>query len=261
MPLSLQNKKIVISAGASGIGWATAKVCLSKGAIVYLCDIDIKSLKKTQKHPLNNKKLFSFECDASDENEVSDFFNKINKKTNRIDALINNVGIAGPTGTIERLSSDDWEKTLKINVISHFYFTKLAIPMLKKNKGGSITNISSGAGIMGFPLRSPYAASKWAVVGVTKTLAMELGKYKIRVNAVCPGTIKGNRMVRVIRDKAKFLKVSKKKIEKDFVSMASMNCWIYEEDIGNICSFLISKESERISGQVIPVDGNATRMD
>ena len=261
MPLSLQNKKIVISAGASGIGWATAKVCLSKGAIVYLCDIDIKSLKKIQKHPLNNKKLFSFECDASDENEVSDFFNRINKKTNRIDALINNVGIAGPTGTIERLSSDDWEKTLKINVISHFYFTKLAIPMLKKNKGGSITNISSGAGIMGFPLRSPYAASKWAVVGVTKTLAMELGKYKIRVNAVCPGTIKGNRMVRVIRDKAKFLKVSKKKIEKDFVSMASMNCWIYEEDIGNICSFLISKEGERISGQVIPVDGNATRMD
>ena len=261
MPLSLQNKKIIISAGATGIGWATAKVCLSKGAIVYLCDIDIKSLKKIQKHPLNNKKLFSFECDVSDENEVSDFFNKINKKTNRIDALINNVGIAGPTGTIERLSSDDWEKTLKINVISHFYFTKLAIPMLKKNKGGSITNISSGAGIMGFPLRSPYAASKWAVVGVTKTLAMELGKYKIRVNAVCPGTIKGNRMVRVIRDKAKFLKVSKKKIEKDFVSMASMNCWIYEEDIGNICSFLISKESERISGQVIPVDGNATRMD
>ena len=134
MPLSLQNKKIIISAGASGIGWATAKVCLSKGAIVYLCDIDIKSLKKIQKHPLNNKKLFSFECDASDENEVSDFFNRINKKTNRIDALINNVGIAGPTGTIERLSSDDWEKTLKINVISHFYFTKLAIPMLKKIK-------------------------------------------------------------------------------------------------------------------------------
>ncbi len=261
MPLNLQNKKIIISAGASGIGWATAKVCLSKGATVYLCDLDIKSLKKIQKHPLNNKRLFSYECDASDEYEVSDLFNKIRKKTKKIDALINNVGIAGPTGTIEKLSSDDWERTLKINVISHFYFTKQAIPMLKKNKSGSIINISSGAGIMGFPLRSPYAASKWAIIGVTKTLAMELGKYKIRVNAICPGTIKGDRMVRVIRDKAKFLKVSKKKIEKDFVSMASMNCWIYEEDIGNICSFLISKDGERISGQVIPVDGNATRMD
>jgi len=261
MPLSLNNKKIIISAGASGIGWATAKICLSKGAIVYICDINNKSLKKVQKHPLNKKKLFAYECDASDEYEVSDFFNQVSKKTKKIDALINNVGVAGPTGNIEKLSSDDWEQTLKINVISHFYFTKLAIPMLKKNKGGSIINISSGAGIMGFPLRSPYAASKWAVIGVTKTLAMELGKFNIRVNAICPGTIKGNRMVRVIRDKAKFLKISKKKVEKEFVSMASMNCWIYEEDIGKMCSFLISSDGERISGQTIPVDGNAIRLD
>jgi NAD(P)-dependent dehydrogenase (short-subunit alcohol dehydrogenase family) len=261
MLLSLQNKKIIISAGATGIGWAAAKVCLSKGAIVYLCDIDNKSLKKIQKHPLNNKKLFSYECDASDEDGVANFFNQVSKKTKKIDALINNVGVAGPTGNIEKLTSYDWEQTLKINVISHFYFTKLAIPMLKKNKGGSIINLSSGAGIMGFPLRSPYAASKWAIIGVTKTLAIELGKYKIRVNAICPGTIKGDRMVRVIRDKAKFLKVSKKSIEKDFISMASMNCWIYEEDIGKICSFLISTDGERISGQAISVDGNATRMD
>jgi len=261
MPLSLQNKKIIISAGASGIGWATAKVCLSRGAIVYLCDIDTKSLKKIQKHPLNNKRLFSYECDASDEDEVSNFFNKINKKTKKIDALINNVGIAGPTGTIEKLSSDDWERTLKINVISHFYFTKLAIPMLKNNKGGSIINISSTAGIMGFALRSPYAASKWAIIGVTKTLAIELGKFKIKVNAICPGTIKGDRMDRVIKDKAKFLKVSKKIIEKDFLSMASINSWISQEDIGNMCSFLISKDSEKISGQVFPVDGNIIRVD
>ena len=261
MPLSLNNKKIIISAGASGIGWATAKICLSRGAIVYICDIDAKSLKKVQKHPLNKKKLFAYECDASDEYEVSDFFKQVSKKTKKIDSLINNVGVAGPTGNIEKLSSDDWEQTLKINVISHFYFTKLAIPMLKKNKGGSIINISSGAGIMGFPLRSPYAASKWAVIGVTKTLAMELGKFKIRVNAICPGTIKGNRMVRVIRDKAKFLKISKKKVEKEFVSMASMNCWIYEEDIGKMCSFLISSDGDRVSGQVIPVDGNTIRLD
>ena len=261
MPKSLNNKKIIISAGASGIGWATAKICLSKGAYVYLCDIDNKSLNKIKKHPLVNKKLFYYECDASDEDDVSNFFSQVNRKTKKVDALINNVGVAGPTGTIEKLSSEDWEKTLKINVISHFYFTKLAIPMLKKNKGGSIINISSGAGIMGFPLRSPYAASKWAVIGLTKTLAMELGKFKIRVNAICPGTIKGDRMIRVIRDKAKFLKVSKKKIEKDFISMASMNSWINEEDIGKMCSYLISSDGEKISGQAIPIDGNATRMD
>ena len=261
MPLSLRNKKIVISAGASGIGWATAKVCLSKGAIIYLCDIDSKSLNKIKKNPLYKKRLFAFECNASEEEEVADFFTQISKKTRKIDAIINNVGIAGPTGTIEKLSSSDWERTLKVNVISHFHFTKLSIPMLKKNKGGSIINLSSGAGIMGFPLRSPYAASKWAIVGVTKTLAMELGKFKIRVNAICPGTIKGDRMVRVIRDKSKFLKISKKKIEKEFISMASMNCWIYEEDIGKTCSFLMSDDAARVSGQIIAVDGNAIRLD
>ena len=112
MPLSLQNKKSIISAGASGIGWATAKICLSRGAYVYLCDISSKSLSKTNKHPLKNKRLFSYECDASDEYQVSNFFDQINKKTKKIDALINNVGVAGPTGTIEKLSSEDWERTL-----------------------------------------------------------------------------------------------------------------------------------------------------
>ena len=258
---SLKNKKIIISAGASGIGWATTKICVARGASVYLCDFDSKAISKVKKHPSYNKRIFVSETDASDETEVIDFFYKIKKKFRNLDALINNVGIAGPTGTIEKLDSNEWENTLHVNVNSHFYFTKQAIPLLKKSKTSSIINISSGAGIMGFPLRSPYAASKWAVIGMTKTLAMELGKYKIRVNAICPGTIKGDRMKRVIRDKAKFTKTSTKKIESDFVSMASMNSWIYEEDIGKMCAFLISDEAERISGQIIGVDGNAARLD
>ena len=258
---NLKNKKIIISAGASGIGWVIAKECLSKGATVFVCDINIKFINKIKKHILNNKKLFSYVCDASNENEVSNFFLRVLKKTKKIDALVNNVGIAGPTGTLEKLKTQDWEKTLKINVISHFYFSKLAIPMLKKNKKGAIINLSSTAGIFGFPLRSPYAASKWAIIGLTKTLAMELGKFKIRVNAICPGTIKGDRMKRVIRDKAKFLKVSKKSIEKEYISMTSMNSWIYEEDIAKNCSYLISDEAQRVSGQIICVDGNTFRMD
>ena len=258
---SLKNKKIVISAGASGIGLATAKICLSKGATVYICDLNEKFINKLKKHPLKNKRLFAYECDASNEYDVSSFFEEIKKKTKKIDALINNVGVAGPTGTLEKLKSKDWEQTLKINVISHFYFSKLAIPMLKKNKGGSIINLSSTAGIHGFPLRSPYAASKWAIVGVTKTLAMELGKYKIRVNAICPGTIKGDRMDRVISAKAKFLKVSKKTVEKEYISMTSMNTWIYEDDIAKTCGYLISDDAIRVSGQIISVDGNTFRMD
>ena len=259
--LNLKNKKIIISAGASGIGWATTKICVAKGALVYLCDVNPKATNKVKKHPSYNNRIFVSEIDASNETEVIDFFEKVKKKFRNLDALINNVGIAGPTGTIEKLDSAEWENTLQVNVNSHFYFNKQAIPLLKKTRTSSIINISSGAGIMGFPLRSPYAASKWAIVGMTKTLAMELGKYKIRVNAICPGTIKGDRMIRVIRDKSKFTKVSRKKIENEFISMASMNSWIYEDDIGKMCAFLISDEAERISGQIIGVDGNAIRLD
>ena len=258
---TLKNKKIIISAGASGIGLATAKICLSRGAFVYLCDLDIKSLNKLNKHPLINKKLFTYICDASNENQVSKFFDKVKKKTKKIDALINNVGIAGPTGSLEKLKSKDWENTLHVDVNSHFYFTKKTIPLLKKSKNGSIINISSTAGILGFPLRSPYAASKWAVIGITKTLAMELGKFNIRVNAVCPGSIKGKRMMRVIHEKSKFTKISKNIIERDFVSMSSMKKWILEDDIGKMCAFLISDDSSKVSGQVISVDGNTERND
>ena len=175
--------------------------------------------------------------------------------------MINNVGIAGPTGSLEKLKSKDWERTIQVDVNSHFYFTKKAIPLIKKSKNGSIINISSTAGILGFPLRSPYAASKWAIIGITKTLAMELGKFNIRVNAVCPGSIKGERMKRVIRDKAKFTKVSSKKVEKEFISMSSMKKWILEEDIGKMCAFLISDDSSKVSGQVISVDGHTERND
>tara|TARA_Y100001949_G_C15886728_1_gene286275 strand:- start:29 stop:817 length:789 start_codon:yes stop_codon:yes gene_type:complete len=258
--LKLNHKKVVISAGASGIGWATTKVLVSQGAVVYLCDIDQKAINKVKKHSLFNKKIFVAKIDVSNEIEVINFFKTIKEKFQQIDSLINNVGIAGPTGPIEKLNSSDWEKTLKVNVVSHFYFIKQAVPLMKKSKSSSMINISSAAGIMGFPLRSPYAASKWAVVGLTKTLAMELGKFKIRVNVICPGTIKGNRMQRVVGDKAKYTKVSKKIIEKDFVSMSSMNCWIEESDIGKMCSFLISDDANKVSGQIISVDGHSERM-
>jgi NAD(P)-dependent dehydrogenase (short-subunit alcohol dehydrogenase family) len=141
-------------------------------------------------------------------------------------------------------------------VVSHFYFTKQAIPLIKKSKNGSIINISSSAGILGFPLRTPYAASKWAIIGITKSLAMELGKFNIRVNAVCPGTIKGDRMKRVVRDKANFTNTPIHAVEKDFISMSSMKKWILEEDIGKMCAFLISDDSNKVSGQAIAVDGN-----
>ena len=257
----LKNKNIVISAGGSGIGWATAKILQKRGARIFLCDINESHIKKIRNNKKYKNRIYPFVCNADEEKDVINFFKQVKKITNKIDCLINNVGISGPTGAIEKLDYKSWEQTLKTNVIGHFIFSKYGIPMLKKNKGGSIINISSTAGIFGFPLRSPYASSKWAIIGFTKTAAMELGKFKIRVNAVLPGVIKGKRMSGVVKAKAKYLGISEKKIEKEFLSTASMNCWIEEDDIGKICSFLISDDGNKISGQAIAVDGNGLNAD
>ena len=187
--LKLFNKKIVISAAADGIGWAIAQACLKNGAIVFITDRDVSALEKISKHELYQKQFFPAVVNTNNYNEVENYFMFIKQKTGTIDALINNVGIAGPTGKMEDLNINDWQETIDININSHFYYTKNAIPLLKKNSEGSIINLSSTAGLFGFPLRSPYAASKWAIVGITKTLAMELGEFNIRVNAICPGSV------------------------------------------------------------------------
>ena len=254
----LLNKKIIISAGASGIGWATAKVLDQRGAQVFLCDINEKRIQKINKNKKN--KIRAFLCNADNEKDVDNLFKQIKKITKTIDCLINNVGIAGPTGAIEKLNIEDWNQTLKTNVVSHFLFTKNAIPMLKKNKGGSIINISSTAGVFGFPWRSPYAVSKAATMSFTKTAAMELGKYKIRVNAICPGSVEGDRMKRVISAKAKLLKVSPNKLQKEFESMTSIKSFVSKEDIASMAVYLLSDNSINISGQAIAVDGHTERM-
>ena len=256
----LDNKNIVISAAADGIGWEIVKTCLNKGAKVFLCDNNKKSLKKVYSHPLFQKKLFASFVDVSDEKEVIKFFKEIKKQFIKIDVLINNVGISGPTGKIEKLKSKDWEETIQINLNSHFYFLKQAIPLIKKSKRGSIINLSSTAGIFGFPLRSAYAASKWAIIGLTKTLAMELGKFNIRVNAICPGSVSGERMERVIEAKAKSVKQSKIKVKNDLESMTSIRGFVTKEDITNMSLFLMTEDSKHISGQIFPVDGNTERM-
>ena len=163
---SLKNKKIIISAGASGIGLATAKVCLARGAYVYLCDIDTKSLNKLNKHPLKNKRLFSYACDASDENQVSDLFKKINKKTKKIDALINNVGIAGPTGSLEKLKSEEMNEIFlaqfggAIELILNAMFNTRPLPVAIT---GVPRDVSAFAGALGGEKKYLEAAKKYGL--------------------------------------------------------------------------------------------------
>ena len=132
---------------------------------------------------------------------------------------------------------------------------------LLKRSGGSIVNLSSTAGIFGFPLRTPYAASKWAIIGVTKSLAMELGEFNIRVNAICPGSVSGDRIDRVIKAKSESLSIDEKELREDFESMVSLKTFVDKEDIANMVVFLLSEEAKRVSGQIMTVDGNTERMD
>jgi len=258
--LKLFNKKIIISAAADGIGWSIAQECMLNGAIVYLTDKNNESLDEISKHDLYEKQLFLDKVNAYDAREVENYFNKIKNNVDNIDALINNVGIAGPTGRLEELNINDWKETIDININSHFYYTKFSIPLIKKNNGGSIINLSSTAGLFGFPLRSPYAASKWAVIGMTKSLAMELGEFNIRVNAICPGSVSGNRMKRVIQAKAESLGVKEASIQKEYESMVSLKTFVDKKDVSNMAVFLLSEEAKNISGQVMTVDGNTERM-
>ena len=254
------GKNIIISAAADGIGWSIASLSLDKGYNVYLSDINQKRIDQINKHPLINKKLFIDNVDAKNQDSVEKYFYSLKERIASIDALINNVGIAGPTGPMESVSISDWKNTIDINLNSHFYFTKHSIPLLKNNKGGSIINISSTAGLFGFPLRTPYVASKWAIIGLTKSLAIELGEFNIRVNAICPGSVLGDRMKRVIEAKAKSTGVSEEELQKDYESMVSLKTFVSEEDIANMALFLLSDEAHKISGQVMTVDGNTERM-
>ncbi|TFH48696.1 MAG: SDR family oxidoreductase, partial [Lysobacterales bacterium] len=195
MQVSVEGLRVMVTAGAAGIGRAIARAFVDAGARVHVCDVDEQALE-----------AFAKECpaagtvraDVSSPAEVDAFFDDAQTQLGGLDVLVNNAGIAGPTGRVEDISPEDWEKTLAININGQFYCARRAVPLLKATGGGSIINLSSSAGVMGFPLRTPYAASKWAVVGFSKSLSMELGEFAIRVNAICPGSVAGPRIDRVI---------------------------------------------------------------
>ena len=255
----LKNKKFIITAAGDGIGLTISKLIVAEGGKVYLTDINLKKINKIKNKKKYNNKIFATQLDANNYEDVKKYFLSLNKIV-KIDGLINNVGIAGPTKFLEKISNDEWRNTIETNLNTHFYFSKFSIPLLKKNKSGSIINISSTAGLFGFPQRTPYAASKWGIIGLTKSLAMELGKYNIRVNSICPGSVKGDRMERVIDSKAKLLKTSPRKIKKEFESMTSMRSFVTKEDIASMVIYLLSDQSNNISGQSITIDGNTERM-
>ena len=249
----INGQRVIVTAGAAGIGRAIADQFLAQGARVFICDVDGNALAAFRKAA---PKASAMLADVADAQQVDALFAEAAKFLGGLDVLVNNAGIAGPTGPVETLSQEDWRRTLAINLEGQFLCTRRAVPLLREAGGGSIINLSSAAGRFGFARRTPYSASKWGVVGFTKSLAVELGPDNIRVNAILPGAVDGPRIQRVIAAKAQSLGVPHKEMEARYVSQASLHRMVTADDIAGMAVFLASPAGYNISGQALSVDAD-----
>ncbi len=253
MELSVKGLRVLITAGASGIGFSVAKNFLENGASVHVCDVNEQFLAECKKElPDIGMTL----CDVSDVAQVEQLFADADALLGGLDVLVNVAGIAGPTARVEDVMPDEWDKTIAVDLNGQFYCARLAIPRIKKAGGGSIINFSSCSGLMGSPFRSPYCASKWALIGLTKTMAMELGEFGIRVNAMCPGIVEGERMNRVIRKDAALKGITEDEVIEMYQQSISMRTFVKPEEVAYMILFLCSSAGKTISGQALGIDGH-----
>lgn len=257
MDTSMRNQRVLITAGAAGIGRAMAVAFAQAGARVHICDIDGSALASFR---AEQPDITTSVTDVADDAAVGRMFDAAHKSLGGLDVLINNAGIAGPTAPIEDIAAADWERCLAVGLNSVFYCTRRAVPLLKQAGGGSIINLSSVAGRLGYALRTPYSATKFAIVGLTETLAMELGPHNIRVNCIQPGFVAGARIDRVVAAKAAARGISIGEQTKDFVSHVSLRTMVTAEDIANMALFLASAAGQHISGQALSVCGNVETL-
>lgn len=248
---------MLVTAGAAGIGRAFAETFADAKAKVFICDVDRVALAAlTASRP----ELGGCVADVADAQQVDAMFDAATAFLGGLDVLINNAGIAGPTAPVENIDIADWNRTIAVDLNGMFYCTRRAVPLLKQAGGGCIINLSSVAGRLGYPLRTPYAAAKWAVVGFTKSLAMELGPVNIRVNAIQPGLVEGERIERVISAKAKALGVSFEDYKRQLLSKVSLRRTVSPADIANMALFLATAAGSNISGQALSVCGNVESL-
>ena len=253
MDLGIKGLRVLVTAGAGGIGREVARAFTREGAKVHVCDVDRNALAGLKK---SDRKITQSLADVADRRDVERLFKEALKALGGLDVLVNNAGIAGPTGPVEKLAPADWDRCLNVNITGQFNCARLAVPHLRKSKNASIVNLSSAAGRLGFPLRTPYAASKWAVVGFTKSLAIELGKDGIRVNAIQPGIVEGERIRRVFAAKAKERGVSFKQIQDEALSVVSLRTTIPPQHLADAILFICSPRGRTISGQAISICGD-----
>ena len=252
--IDVRGLRVLITAGGSGIGRTIAECFAACGAKVHVTDVAEATLATAMGDVPG---LTGTVGDASNTKDVDRTFGDVSAALGGLDVLVNNAGIAGPTGVVDTLSAPDVDRTIDVNLKSQFYFLNRFVPFLKTSKRNpSIIAMGSVAGRLGYGQRTPYAATKWAIVGLIKSLAVELGPLGIRANAILPGVVTGERMTRVIADRAAAMGVGFDDMRDDYLRKISLRRMVEAVDVANLALFLASNLARNISGQAISVDGN-----
>jgi NAD(P)-dependent dehydrogenase (short-subunit alcohol dehydrogenase family) len=252
----IAGKRVLVTAAAGGIGATIAARFAAAGAEVHICDADEDALRAyLAGHPAVTGQV----ADVADPEQVDEVVAAATARLGGLDVLVSNAGVAGPAGPVEEMDVDGWRRTLDVNLTGSFLCVRAAVPHLKAAGGGSIAIMSSNAGTMGLPYRAPYVATKWGLIGLVKTLAMELGPHGIRVNAVCPGDVEGERIRRVIALEAQHRGLTPEAVSAERVEAVSLRTMVTADDVASLILFACSEAGAKISGQALLVDGNAER--
>jgi NAD(P)-dependent dehydrogenase (short-subunit alcohol dehydrogenase family) len=257
MNLDINGLRVLVTAGANGIGLAIARAFVREGAKVHICDVDDAALTALAR---SDPAISQTRCDVSNRNTVKHLFDEAVGNLRGLDVLVNNAGIAGPTAKVEEMHPEDWDRCLDICLTGQFNCTRLAVPLLRKSKNASIVNISSAAGRLGFAMRTPYAAAKWGVIGFTKSLSIELGPDNIRVNAILPGLVAGDRQRRVLEAKAQQRGISYSEMERTAFSYTSIKDYVTPDQLADQILFMCSPRGRTISGQAISICGDTQML-
>jgi NAD(P)-dependent dehydrogenase (short-subunit alcohol dehydrogenase family) len=257
MDLEIQGLRVMISAGARGIGLEIARAFVREGARAHVCDVDPEALARLR---TTDPAITGCVCDVASREQVARFIDEGVASLGGLDCLVNNAGIAGPTGRIEEIDPLEWDRCIAVDLTGQFNCLRLAIPHLRKSGNASIMNVSSLAGRLGFPMRTPYSAAKWGVVGLSRSLSIELGPDRIRVNALLPGVVSGDRQKRVLEAKAAARGISFEEMENLALSYASLKEYVTPQQLAEFVVFVASPRGRTISGQALSVCGDTNML-
>ena len=250
-------RRVVLTGAASGIGLVMAKRFSELGDRVALCDSSHAHLAAAQEALPN---AITALADVTDEDQMQHFFAQVTERFAGVDIFISNAGTGGPAGLLDALQYDAWQACLSVNLNGAFLGARWASEMMRAQGAGVILFMSSSSGLHGVPMRSPYVAAKWGLIGLTKTLAMELGPSGVRVNAICPGAVEGDRMQHVLEIEANATGRSLEEMRQQYSQGVSLRRFVSPEDIADMAVFLSSEAARQVTGQALAVDGHTERM-